>query len=69
MEESKSKILSFMTEIYSKTKWPYVTVGAIVSHMNGKYPRDALNELFKEGRIKVHDCAKGKLIELVIKEE
>ena len=66
--DTKQKILDFITDIYKKSNWPYVTVAAIINHI-GKYPKKELNELYSEGKIKVRDSVKGKLIELIINDE
>jgi len=65
--ETKEKILDFMTEIYESSGWPYVAVSAI-TNLVGYYPKNELNQLYKEGKITVHESAKGKLAKLIRKD-
>lgn len=62
--DTKQKVLDFITEIYETSGWPFVAISAIINHI-GFYPKDELNQLYSEGKIKVHDSIKGKLIKLI----
>lgn len=55
-----------MTDIYSVSKWPYVSIAAISNHI-GFYPKKELNELYVEKKITVHESIKGKIVKLLIK--
>ena len=60
-------MLKYLTDKYSKTKWPFFLVPKLI-HL-GVFDKEEANQLYREGKIRVRDGMHGKLIELIINKE
>lgn len=64
-EPSCERVLQVLQNQYDKTKFPYMNVMLLAKEI-GKFPREALNELHAQKKIRVHEGKNHKIIELVL---
>lgn len=63
--DEKDNIFEFITMKFKTTGWNFTRISEIFNHV-GYLPKQELNDLYKEGKISVHDGIQGKLIKLKI---